>query len=275
MGRDPGIHCLSTALIESLYLLQALIISSCVKPSTMDTLLAGEAAQLTRKAIELALAGDTQALRLCLDRLMPPGKDRVVFFDFPPIRSVAEIPQGMVSVMAAISQGKVMPPEGALLSQMLVDYAKAMTASDVERRLQKLEQSHPVSNPQLLDGIGVLRWLCIRGKVFCIQVERSARVYGGPQRPHGRPCRVRWRIGRSAHLLAGDRLPDDAALAAVMISDASERPMNAGHKPSPASWTRAAGTPRRPKTQQNRGSYRFLLTGLKLTSRAMRVFRNS
>ena len=36
-----------------------------------EALLDGEAKALTRKAIELALAGETVALRLCLDRILP------------------------------------------------------------------------------------------------------------------------------------------------------------------------------------------------------------
>ncbi len=35
-------------------------------------LLDGEAEALTRKAVELALEGDTTALRLCLERMAPP-----------------------------------------------------------------------------------------------------------------------------------------------------------------------------------------------------------
>ena len=41
-------------------------------------LLEGEAEAITRKAIEMAKAGDTVALRLCLDRLTPARKDRPV-----------------------------------------------------------------------------------------------------------------------------------------------------------------------------------------------------
>src|SRR5687768_12762239 len=37
-------------------------------------LLEGEAEALTRKAVELALAGDTVALRLVLDRLLPKAR---------------------------------------------------------------------------------------------------------------------------------------------------------------------------------------------------------
>jgi hypothetical protein len=35
----------------------------------------GEAEALTRKAVALALDGDTVALRLCLERIAPPLKD--------------------------------------------------------------------------------------------------------------------------------------------------------------------------------------------------------
>lgn len=38
----------------------------------VEALLDGEAEALTRKAIERALEGDTTALCLCLDRLLPP-----------------------------------------------------------------------------------------------------------------------------------------------------------------------------------------------------------
>ncbi len=42
----------------------------------MQQLLDGEARALTRKAVELALGGDTTALRMCLDRLLAPRRDR-------------------------------------------------------------------------------------------------------------------------------------------------------------------------------------------------------
>jgi len=39
-----------------------------------EALLEGEAEKLTRKCIELALSGDTVALRLCLERFTPRAK---------------------------------------------------------------------------------------------------------------------------------------------------------------------------------------------------------
>jgi hypothetical protein len=56
-----------------------------------ELLLDGEAAALTRKAVELALAGDPAALRLCLDRTVAPRRERSVELALPPIRSAADI----------------------------------------------------------------------------------------------------------------------------------------------------------------------------------------
>ena len=41
----------------------------------LETLLDGQATALTQKAIDVALTGDMPALRLCLDRILPPRKD--------------------------------------------------------------------------------------------------------------------------------------------------------------------------------------------------------
>jgi Family of unknown function (DUF5681) len=54
-------------------------------------LLAGESEGLTRRAVELALAGDPMALRLCVERILPVCRERAVRFALPPIESPADI----------------------------------------------------------------------------------------------------------------------------------------------------------------------------------------
>jgi len=44
-----------------------------------EQLLEGEAEGLVRKAIERGLAGDAAALRLCLDRILPPRRGHRIF----------------------------------------------------------------------------------------------------------------------------------------------------------------------------------------------------
>jgi hypothetical protein len=52
----------------------------------LDAIFDGEAEAITNKVIELAKDGDTQALRMCLDRLVPPRRDRPVTFELPQSR---------------------------------------------------------------------------------------------------------------------------------------------------------------------------------------------
>jgi hypothetical protein len=56
-----------------------------------ELLLDGEVTALTRKAVELAFAGDQAALRLCLDRTVAPRRERAVELALPPIHNGGDI----------------------------------------------------------------------------------------------------------------------------------------------------------------------------------------
>jgi hypothetical protein len=76
---------------------------------TAETLLDGEAEALTRKAVTLALGGDALALRLCLDRVIAPRRDRPVQFALPPITDVADVAKAMAAITAAVADGAITP----------------------------------------------------------------------------------------------------------------------------------------------------------------------
>lgn len=84
-----------------------------------EALLDGEAEALTRKAIDLALAGDTIALRLCLDRILPPRRERAVVFSFPPLRSAAEMATAMATITEAAAAGEILLGEAAEFAKLL------------------------------------------------------------------------------------------------------------------------------------------------------------
>lgn len=59
-----------------------------------QALLDGEVENLTRKAVELALEGDTTALRLCLERILPARKEAALIpLDLPQVEGAADLPQ--------------------------------------------------------------------------------------------------------------------------------------------------------------------------------------
>ncbi len=106
----------------------------------MESLLAGEAERLTRKAIELALAGDITALRLCLERLIPPRKDRPIHLLLPPLENVQQICEAMAKVSAAIGEGGITPSEGEVISTILEKHKDVMVTADLERRMDEYER---------------------------------------------------------------------------------------------------------------------------------------
>jgi Family of unknown function (DUF5681) len=81
-----------------------------------EALLDGEAEVITRKVIDLALAGDISALRLCLERLIPPRKDRPVEFDLPQVSTSADAAKAALSILRATAEGSLTPSEAEILS---------------------------------------------------------------------------------------------------------------------------------------------------------------
>lgn len=106
----------------------------------VEALLEGEAEELTRKAVELAKDGDVTALRLCLERLVPPRRDRPVSFDLPPIDSAGEAAQAFGAILSAVADGSITPAEGQAVADLLAAYAKTLETSELEKRITALEK---------------------------------------------------------------------------------------------------------------------------------------
>lgn len=105
----------------------------------VDALLEGEAEALTQKAIDGALEGDMTALRLCLERLCPPRKDRPVSFDLPPIDAPADAVTAMSALLAAVAEGTVTPGEAQTISTVIEAHRRTLETEDIEQRLAALE----------------------------------------------------------------------------------------------------------------------------------------
>jgi len=105
----------------------------------MQLLLDGEAQALTRKAVELALDGDTTALRMCLDRIAPPRRERGAPFKLPPVRDAADLAGAMTAIIAATGNGAISADEAGRLARLIEIFLRAVDTRDFERRLQGLE----------------------------------------------------------------------------------------------------------------------------------------
>lgn len=105
-----------------------------------EALLDGDAERLTRKAVEMALEGDTTALRLCMERILPARKDRPVAVALPPMERAGDVVAGHAALAEAVAAGELTPSEATDLARVLEGYGKALELNEIESRLQELEQ---------------------------------------------------------------------------------------------------------------------------------------
>jgi len=105
----------------------------------MEALFEEGAEELISKAKSMALAGDTAAMRLCLERIFPARRDRLVHLDLPPIRNAKEISAGMSMVIQAVGEGQITPAEGEIMANLLATQSQIVMAEELESRLEKVE----------------------------------------------------------------------------------------------------------------------------------------
>jgi hypothetical protein len=100
-----------------------------------EALLGRDAAALTEKAIELAMAGDATALRLCLERLIPPARERPLDID----RLSEDPAAAMGEIIQAVAEGDLLPSEGERLATLVKAKAELTALREIEERLAALE----------------------------------------------------------------------------------------------------------------------------------------
>lgn len=106
-----------------------------------QNLLEGQAEELVNKAIALALAGDTQMLKACLERLVPPRKDRPVKVTLPAMESAEDAVSVVSKIIEAVGKGELTPNEGQALTGLVENYRKALETAELDQRIAVLEEA--------------------------------------------------------------------------------------------------------------------------------------
>ncbi|WP_085917694.1 DUF5681 domain-containing protein [Halomonas sp. CSM-2] len=94
-------------------------------------------AELVAKAVELALAGDSQALKLCIDRAIPAYRPAA-----EPVRFTMQgetLTDKAESILAAVATGELDPQTGKALIDAIGSLVKVSEIDEITRRLDELE----------------------------------------------------------------------------------------------------------------------------------------
>lgn len=104
-----------------------------------EALLEGEAEKLTRKCVQVALKGDMQAMRLCIERIIPPRKDLPIKLKLPTVLSTTGLVEASYLVLSAVCKGEITPLEGAAVAQLLEGHRRFVEQDEILRRIEALE----------------------------------------------------------------------------------------------------------------------------------------
>jgi hypothetical protein len=112
--------------------------------ANLETLLASEGEALLRTAIERGRAGDAAALKLAIDRLMPPLKERSIKVELPRVESASDLLKAIGAIVDRVAAGALTPGEGSVLVGMLSSMRAAFETCELAARLEAFERALPM-----------------------------------------------------------------------------------------------------------------------------------
>src|SRR5260370_10027286 len=100
---------------------------------------------LVKKCVIRALEGDTIALRLCMERLLPVSRDRSVQIRMPKLNTCEDVAEAAKQVVHATAKGKISPTEAESITHSLEGVARML-----ERKREHEEESEKQIPKQVL-----------------------------------------------------------------------------------------------------------------------------
>src|SRR4051794_24755199 len=102
-----------------------------------EALLSDETEKLTRKAVEVALTGDVNALRLCLDRIVPPRRELTFNIELTRLGSLQDASRAMAEVINSVAAGEITLSQGTELGRLIDLYIRTCQALEKSERDEK------------------------------------------------------------------------------------------------------------------------------------------
>jgi len=105
-----------------------------------ERLFADEIQEICGSVIAQAKAGNMQAAKIILDRVLPPIKDKPIQIDLPNMTSSSDLLKAMECITFALGSGQISPLEGESIVRIVDVHIKALELNEIEKRLSCLEK---------------------------------------------------------------------------------------------------------------------------------------
>jgi len=110
------------------------------KTSTLaQELLDSYSEPLIRKCIMMAMHGDTTAMRLCMERILPSRRELPVKIGKLSTRTAEELAKASETVIEKVTAGELTPGQGQAFAEVFNRRREVLLTSDIDQRLRAME----------------------------------------------------------------------------------------------------------------------------------------
>jgi hypothetical protein len=95
---------------------------------------------LTRKCVIDAMRGDRQAMRLCMERVLPARRDAPVQTKLLRVKTAQDVAAAQQAILDGILRGQTTPSEGEMISNVVEKRRKAIETIELVQRVEELER---------------------------------------------------------------------------------------------------------------------------------------
>ena len=118
--------------------------TASARTAVVEHLFDEHAKTIVQQLIRLAEQGDPTALRLCLERIIPPLRERPLQFALPPIETPADAVAAIAAIIAGIADGSLSAAEGLDLARMVGIFVETLVLA---RHEAQETEKRPTDNP--------------------------------------------------------------------------------------------------------------------------------
>ena len=105
-----------------------------------EQLIDGQAEELVKMCISMAKKGDTTAMKIMMNRLIPPRRDRSIQLALPDVKTPKDVLNVIGTVIKSIGDGKLDADQAKTLAGILEVQRKSIETVEIEERLLALER---------------------------------------------------------------------------------------------------------------------------------------
>ncbi|HLH90649.1 MAG TPA: DUF5681 domain-containing protein [Xanthobacteraceae bacterium] len=104
-----------------------------------EQILHDRAADVTQAAVDLAVRGNGPALRMCLDRIAPPMRHRLLDFDLPSLRTADDAVVAADLILQGAAHGELTVQEAAVMMKLVRTFTLVLAAAERARKHARIE----------------------------------------------------------------------------------------------------------------------------------------